>query len=113
MRVFGSLNNRMMEDAKPPVPEVGMGVTILMYTDRVAATITWVSKSGKTITIQRDNEIRTDSNGQSESQEYTYTPNPNGQLTTVSLRKDGRWKEAKSTTVVRLGVRDSYYDYGF
>jgi hypothetical protein len=39
MRVFGNLMNRIAETAKPPVPEVGMGATILMYSDRHAATV--------------------------------------------------------------------------
>ena len=39
MRVFGNLMNRIAESCKQAVPEVGMGATITMHSDRHAATI--------------------------------------------------------------------------
>lgn len=112
MKLFGSLFNRIDENRKPPVPTVGMGATILMYSDRHAATVIEIV-TPKTIVIQEDTAIRTDSNGQSESQEYEYAPNHEATRREFTLRKDGRWRERKGTTVLMLGKRDQYYDYGF
>lgn len=116
MRVFGNLTNRIQEGPAAVKPEVGMGCTILMYSDRHAATIVEV-KSSKLIVIQRDKASRTDKNGQSESQEYSFNPNPEAKREEVSLRKNGLWILKDGTmrngTVVRLGERDEYYDYGF
>ncbi|MFI5260778.1 MAG: hypothetical protein ACHQU0_03220 [Candidatus Paceibacteria bacterium] len=111
-RLFGSLFNRLDENRKPPTPEIGMGATILMYSDRVAVTVVEIL-SPKRILIQEDYANRTDKNGMSESQEYEYRPNPNAAEREFSLRKDGRWKEAKGATVLMLGERDHYYDYSF
>lgn len=112
MRVFGSLNNRLMENVKPPVPTVGMGGTILMYSDRHAVTVVEVL-SPKRIVVQEDTARRTDKNGMSECQDYEYSPNPNAPRIEFSLRKDGRWRQSKTTTVLMLGERDSYHDYSF
>lgn len=112
MRIFGSLTNRLMENAAPPTPTVGMGGTILSYTDRHAVTVVEVL-TPKKIVVQYDNATRTDKNGMSESQSYEFSPNPEGQKHTVTLRKDGRWKEQGGSTVVMLGRRDKYHDYSF
>lgn len=111
-RLYGSLTNRLMENGKPPVPKVGMGATILMFSDRHACTVIGL-QTKRMIVIQEDTQTRTDKNGMSESQEYAYAADNGGEKHTVSLRKDGRWKIAKSETVVRLGERDAYHDYSF
>ncbi len=111
-RLFGSLFNRLDENRKPPTPEVGMGATILMYSDRHAATVVEIL-SPKRILIQEDTATRTDKNGMSESQEYAYSPNPKAPVREFSLRKSGRWVEKKGSTVLMLGERDHYYDYSF
>ncbi len=111
-RLFGSLFNRLDENRKPPTPEVGMGATVLMYSDRHAATVVEIL-SPKRILIQEDIALRLDKNGMSESQEYAYGRNTSAVKREFSLRKDGRWKEAKGSTVLMLGERDHYYDYSF
>lgn len=112
MKAFGNLMNRVQEDVKSATPEVGMGATMLGYSDRHAATVVEVL-SPKKIAIQQDTAKRTDKNGMSESQEYEYSPNPNGSRITVTLRKDGRWRIEKDTMVVSIGHRDEYYDFSF
>ena len=111
-RLYGSLVNRLMENAGPPIPEVGMGGTILMYSDRHAVTVVEIL-SPKRILVQQDIATRTDKNGMSECQDYTYTSNPNATKREFSLRKDGRWKEAKGQTILMLGKRESYHDFSF
>lgn len=96
-----------------PDPAVGMGVTVLMWTDRHAGTITRVSESGKTFWFREDTAIRTDGNGMSESQTYRYEPNPNANERRARIRKDGSWRESKTGTRLRLGSRSAYHDFSF
>lgn len=95
-------------------PEIGMGCTLLYFTDRYAATIINVSKSGKAVTVQEDKAIRTDKNGMSDSQSYRYERNPKGRTYSFSLRKDGTWKMRKSNhPTLHIGSRNHYHDYSF
>jgi hypothetical protein len=95
-------------------PKVGEGATVFWYTDRTAATVVRVAKSGKTAWIQGDFAVRADKNGMSESQEYTYKPNPDAKIERVSLRKDGQWRTAgKHGKKVAFGARRAYHDYSF
>ena len=61
-----------------PEPVVGMGATILLWTDRHAATITEVFVLGKYtyVKVRQDTSKRIDKNGMSEDQDYEFTPNP-------------------------------------
>jgi hypothetical protein len=70
-----------------------------------------VSASGKTVTVQRDKATRVDTNGMSESQNYTYERDPEGKTFNLRQNKRGQWvsKGAKFT----LGHRDEYHDFSF
>lgn len=94
-------------------PFIGMGATIFLGTDRLPATIIKISASGKQIILQEDNAIRKDKNGMSEMQSWLFTANHNGEVYTASLRKDGKYKLAKSNMMIKLGVRKKYFDYSF
>ena len=115
MRVFGSLTNRIAECIPPPNPQVGMGATILMYSDRHAATV--VAVKGKSVFVVEDIATRTDKNGMSETQEYSYAPNPNGPTEEFTLRKNGTYVKAggsmRTGTILRIGERDAYHDFSF
>jgi hypothetical protein len=107
-----------MKNKKPSEvkPEVGVGATIHVGSDRYAGTIVRVSESGKTFWIQYDKSIRTDRNGQSESQSYKHEPNPNGEIKRVSRRKDGGWGITISDNYykpVTVGTRSAYRDPSF
>lgn len=99
-----------------PTPEVGMGATVLMWTDRAPATIVEVV-SPKTIKVQGDNAKRVDENGMSESQTYEYTPNEDGPVDTYTLRKNGRWirkgDPMKGGQCLLVGSREKYHDFSF
>ena len=97
------------------VPEVGMGATEYLFSDREPYTITSVSPSGKTIILQRDKYTRTDDNGMSEMQHYTYERDPKGALRMATLRKDGhyRMKGSQSHGTVIVGYRERYYDFSY
>jgi len=110
----GSLINHVISCAKSITPEVGMACTILMWSDRHAATI--IEVSPKKIVVQDDIATRTDSYGMSDCQSYDYTPNPEGAKSTYTLRKNGKWvREGDSIKgqQVAIGERDHYYDYSF
>jgi len=94
-------------------PVVGMGATFLAFTDRTPFTVIEVAENGKTCKVQEDTSTRTDSNGMSECQEYTYAPNPKGAIYTLSLRKDGRWRVRGDTMLFSIGERRRYHDYSF
>lgn len=88
---YGSLNNRISERCKQPEPVVGMGVTECLYSDRNPFEIIEV-KDPKNIVVRAMSYKRTDNNGMSESQEYTYFSNPDGQVFHLTLR-NGRWRD--------------------
>ena len=106
----GSLVNHVASTSKQPIPTVGMGCTILMWSDRHAATVVEI-KSARRIVIQQDNAERTDKNGMSESQEYTYTPNTNAAKRVFFLNKRGRWVEQGGGNGLLLGQRIEFYDF--
>lgn len=118
-----SVTNWMMSGLSAQEPEVGMGATVLHWTDRTACTV--VAWDGKTLVVQEDNAERADGNGMSESQAYTYTPNPEGRK--YEYRRDakgqwrtgwvnpdsGRWNFSKGGQNLSLGTRQQYHDYSF
>ena len=111
---YGSLTNLMMGNSKSEdEPKVGMGATVILYTDRHACTVIKVSDSKKTFWMQRDNAKRTDNRGMSEDQDWEYTPNPKGAVYEVRKNRKGVWKTIGSKMTVRLGEREEYYDFSF
>jgi len=103
-----------------PEPEVGMGATVCMYSDRHAVTIVEVKRNAKgkaiAVAVQRDTAIRIDGNGMSDAQSYRYEPNPEGRITWYTLRID-RWvfkgQPKKDGTSLSIGHRSEYFDYSF
>ncbi len=102
----------MNSNSKPSNPRVGEGATIYHYSDRDAATVVRVSPSGSTAWIQEDSAKRADSNGQSDQQTYTYSPNTDAQIQKVVKTKTG-WKIAGKTSRVVFGYRRAYHDFSF
>jgi hypothetical protein len=98
------------KNKEEPLPQVGMGATLVVGSDSYPYTITWVSKSGKSFKMKQDNYQRTDKRGFSESQDYEYTPNEKAQEETVTLRKGGAWRQSHSNLRVWVGVKRAYYD---
>lgn len=109
-----------------PEPTVGMGATILHWTDRSPGTIVKVFHIGGSwaLQVQADHYTRADSNGLSECQTYEYSPNPEGALYTFRQAKDGRWEEVSCNPEtkrwkktggagLRIGERNRYHDFSF
>ncbi|MBF0526635.1 MAG: hypothetical protein HQK56_16245 [Deltaproteobacteria bacterium] len=103
-------------------PQVGLGCTLLHWTDRSPATIIQIV-SDKIIRIQLDDYKRTDKNGISESQSYEYIRNLQGAIYFFKRQKNGSWKEVywnpetkrfrNGSTFLSIGRRERYYDPSF
>lgn len=97
-------------------PTVGMGVTQIVGSDRYPYTVVEIVND-KTIVIQQDNAVRTDTNGISESQKYEYSPNKEGKKIVLTKRKYGRWREKGDSlhggTPYNIGTRRMYQDPSF
>jgi len=113
----GSLVNSIMDNSSAPVPTVGMGATILLWTDRRAATIVWVSTTGAALDVKEDTATRTDSYGMSDAQQYEYAPNPDAARVRYTRRRNGKWVREGETMRgglgLLIGVRNQYHDYSF
>ena len=119
----GSLINHLSSRIVGAVPEVGMGATVLLWSDRKAGTVIAVyrDKAGEIsgYDVQQDKATRTDDRSVFGNQEYAYAPDPEGRVFEIrrvvrgkakgQFREDGR----KDGHCVRLGVRDEFYDYSF
>ena len=121
MTQFGSLVNTLMSGTRgQPEPEVGMGVTFLRWSDRSPGTIVSVTrfKSGarkgqvRKIGVQADKAIRTDDRGMSDAQTYRFERQPDTTVIEATVRKDGSFVTTGGARL-RIGQRDSYYDYSF
>lgn len=114
----GSLINMLYSNAEQTTkPEVGMGVTEIMYTDREPYEVIEV-KDDRHITVRKYDYQRKDSNGMSEMQEYDYVSNPNNPTVNLFLTKKGKWRERigkreLGCNVFLLGKAEKYYDYSF
>ena len=97
MRWYGSSQNRLEEQSVGAKPEIGMGVTEMMYSDRAPYEIIAI-KDDRHITVRAMGYKRIDNNGFSEIQEYEYDSNPNGYVCDLFKTKRGVW-------VRRVGVR--------
>lgn len=108
-----------------PEPAIGMGVTFLYWSDRKAGTIQEITtiEGRPAIHCREDKAVRTDGNGMSDSQSYDFVPNPDGEVSTYRLGKNGRWYEIKPNPEtkrwrrvpggpgLRIGGRDAHFDY--
>lgn len=111
---YGSLENRLMENAKMPEPVVGMGVTECSYTDREPYEVIEV-KDPRHITIRALDWKRVDGNGLSECQDYEYSSNEANHPVHLFLTKQGKWRERYPDGHLGcdgfyLGSAERYYD---
>lgn len=112
----GSLINYIYDRTESAPPIVGMGATVLGWTDRTPATVIEVSASGKRVVLQDDDFRRTDTNGMSDAQSYEYERNPRGRKRVFTLRKNGRWVaqgQPMTGSAALIGKRERYYDFSF
>lgn len=110
----GSLINMIAGNSTDTVePEIEMGATLIMWSDRHAGTIIGVSKTGHRIEWQRDKATRTDGLGMTDAQQYSYERNRHAAVETFTRRKDGSYRIRGGTSRLVLNVRNEYHDYSF
>jgi hypothetical protein len=121
-----SLQSNMMHAAVKgaPAPTVGMGVTILYWTDRHVGTIVKVISHSE-IHFTSDDTVADPSKPLAMGhQEWIHTPNPNGPIVIGKKAKDGKWYIAHKTptgqmrvnkhcTPLAVGVKNYRYDWSF
>lgn len=117
--VYGSVNNAaddgVVIDGKI---EIGMGATMLSWSDRHPATIIDFEadeKGLKMVKVQEDSWKRTDGGGMSDCQDYEYSRNPDGATHTYKRARNGRLTNngTNSGTGIVIGHRERYYDFSF
>lgn len=113
MKWYGSLNNRIAERAKHPKPEVGMGVTEMLFSDREPYEIVQVVDD-RHLLVRRLDARRTDDNGMSEDQEYEYTSNPQNPTIKLFKTKQGLWRQQHGRSLginkFAIGYAEKYRD---
>ena len=114
---YGSLNNRIDERRRSAPPEVGMGATEYLWSDRHAYEVIAV-KDDRHVTVRRYKAIRTDNHGMSDWQDYRFESDPEGVVRNLFLTNQGVWRErigsrALGTNKWYVGSADEYYDYSF
>lgn len=90
-----------------PAPAVGLGCTVGYYEDRHAATVIAVSPSGAKVTVQEDRATRTDKNGMSQTQSYSFERSTDGAVHVFHRQGDGSY--ATRGKRLTLGVRSHYH----
>ena len=114
---YGSFQNRMMEHSKMPEPQVGMGATECLYSDRKPYEIIEV-KDARHITVRALDWKRIDDNGMSDCQDYEYISNPENRTAKLFLTKKGEWRQRYpdgklGCTRFFIGRAERYYDFSF
>lgn len=118
MKVYGSFQNRVLENMTGIKPEVGMGVTECLWSDRRPYEIIEVVDD-RHITVRALDYKRIDNNGFSDCQEYEYFSNPDRHTERLYKNKNGRWVRRVGTRGVdnssgwHIGRAEYYYDFTF
>lgn len=123
--ILGNIRNNIQwwreNSLTPESIKVGDGVTINLYTDRHAATVTRVTK--RAVTVRRDKAVL-DPDFKPEyaegstyctnasKQAYTYRPDPNGNEFTIYWSEKYRSYGQPDNLTLSKG-RHEYYDYNF
>lgn len=95
-------------------PFVGMKCTLHYYSDSEPATVTRISKSGKTLWV-RKNKTEADStkeNGMGH-QNWIIHDELQGEEKRFFLTKSGKWYNSGKTIYLQLGTHHKYYDWSF
>ena len=97
------------------VPSVGMGVTMLVGSDRYAGTIIKVYPNKRRFIFQKDHATRVGRRNRDRTvQKYRYARNPNAEEESAYLSKDNVWLDSKVRRChVHLNTRDRYKDPDF
>ena len=104
----GSLVNHALS-SYVRVPKIGEGATEICWSDRHAGTV--IRLRPHAVLWRRDIAKRTDTNGMSECQQYTYSPDPNSSVKVFKFTPRGYKSDTGS--YLSIGYRNEYHDYSF
>ncbi len=112
MEMYGSLQNRLSERCKSPKPEIGMGATELMYSDRNAYEVVEIIDDMHIVVRRMKAELV----GSYYDQDYKLSSDPSGRTQRLFLTKKGQWREQwgrQLGNVFALGYASEYRDPSF
>jgi hypothetical protein len=113
----GSLVNHILSNTIDSNPQVGMGATEFLWTDRRPWRVVEVVKENKEVKIAYINAVRIDKNGMSEEQEYDYSNHSDHTITLVRRGNSWRtWNELHQQWCkmnIKFGYAEQYYDFSF
>lgn len=119
---YGSFNNMLADNAKDSPPEIGTGVTEIMWTDRNPYEVVEViSKPGqfpsefviRSMTPVPDIYMPGTEQHMPTGYAKEIKSDPDGRLRTLTLRADGKWRQKGDSirgTVYKVGLADYYRD---
>lgn len=91
--------------------EVGMKCTLHYYSDAEPATVTRISKSGKTCWVRKNKtDVKEFEIGH---QNWIITDELQGEEKRFFCTKSGRWYNSGKTIYLQLGTHYKYYDWSF
>jgi hypothetical protein len=112
---YGSLQNRLMERHTQVVPEVGMGVTELLYSDREPYEIVEITDDRHIKVRSLDYKISEGKNYY--DQVYDLFSNKENHIIALFKTKKGEWREKKGRSLgcnrFVIGYADKYEDPSF
>ena len=116
-RWYGSVQNRILENSKSIEPEVGMGVTECMWSDREPYEVIEVTDP-RHIKVRRMATKVVSGSAFDGSAEYEYFSDPNGNVASLFKKKNGRWVERIGRSECKgsgwyIGFAEKYYDPSF
>lgn len=116
----GSLINNVYSQTVQTLPQVGDGATIMHWTDRSAGTVISVDTAKNVVVVQEDTAtLKEGCDTYGGSQDYDYSPNPNGPTYTFKPvsrgHRKGQMREGgrKDGYSVVFGRRDKHRDPSF
>lgn len=116
--MYGSFVNQIVSQTKGLKPEVGMGVTQLLWTDRNPFEIIEV-KDDRHITVRELDYKRVDNRGMSDCQDYEYFSNENNRTYRLYKNNKNKWVVRVGKNGVDnsygwyIGSAERYYDFSF
>lgn len=115
MAWYGSLTNRILENQGSPEPEIGMGATEVMYSDREPWEIIGIERNRqgevRRITL-RHMSSKLPEGSPIGSNNWIITPDENGRVITIKKARKNCKSHNKWGNFI-LGFADKFYDWSF
>ena len=119
----GNVFNHLMSRDIFREPVVGEGATVLMWSDRHAATVIEWDAKRQIVSVQEDKATLVGGHPQTDQQEYSYAANPKAEIQQFKWKDGWRQLERQGDKMkltkkgtgrgLLVGHRDEYYDHTF